>query len=305
MNKGKVASEEKKIMILEKKKGYVDGVQAKEDEIRTGKIKKLQTPENIKEIHKEDGSWQTKSLNTSNYAWWKGYESGYKKRGEEMTSEEKEFAEAPNEESRLLIAIDILKKAKEKYSTLAGRLPRFQGGFLSSDRHVSDEEHNLWEEVRRIFEMEFEGVSAVGTDSGLLKNYKEGLIIVQGEEDISGDPYEPFWSPTYKFVESGEALELLGKTKEELLKRISDIDEVQNVIVKERRSSGFTMEMLEKRTAEIKKRREGGKEAGFTWQEIDVLLEKNKIKSGTPEADKFMAEWDKKVALEELAKESK
>jgi len=68
---------------------------------------------------------------------------------------------------------------------------------------------------------------------------------------------------------------------------------------------GYTKEMVEARAAEIERRRIEGKEAGFTWQEIDALLRKNKIEPGTPEAKTFMAEWDKQIARQELAKENK
>jgi len=71
------------------------------------------------------------------------------------------------------------------------------------------------------------------------------------------------------------------------------------------KKSGYTKEMIAARAAEIKQRREKGETAGFTWQEIDALLRKNKIEPGTDKADKFMAEWDEKMARQELIKEEK
>ncbi len=70
------------------------------------------------------------------------------------------------------------------------------------------------------------------------------------------------------------------------------------------KKTGFTKQMVETRAMEIKQRRIAG-ESGFEWEKIDALLRENNLEPGTPEADKFMAEWDEKMARQELIKEEK
>lgn len=88
--------------------------------------------------------------------------------------------------------------------------------------------------------------------------------------------------PAGKEVGKDAPAELSAKEKETELK----IDE--NLIVA--------------RAAEIKQRRINN-EKGFEWTKIDDLLRQKGLEPGTPEADNFMAKWDRNTAESELRKE--
>ena len=75
--------------------------------------------------------------------------------------------------------------------------------------------------------------------------------------------------------------------------------------VKLKEKSGFTEQDVARRTADIERRRVEGKQAGFTWAEIDKLLRDKGIEPGTSEAAKFIKNWDQEKAKQEVAAESR
>jgi len=90
-----------------------------------------------------------------------------------------------------------------------------------------------------------------------------------------------------------------------------------NIQIKEAVSGGATPAVLDaekppvveddlkNKAAQIKAWRIEGKQPGYTWNEVDKLLADQRISPGTPEADKFMQEWDANRAKEILETENK
>lgn len=63
-------------------------------------------------------------------------------------------------------------------------------------------------------------------------------------------------------------------------------------------------DLIAARAAEIKERRIKG-EKGFEWKKIDEMIVKQGLTPGTPEAEEFIAKWDKNTAQSELRREEK
>ncbi|MBU2037421.1 hypothetical protein KJ866_04480 [Patescibacteria group bacterium] len=138
------------------------------------------------------------------------------------------------------------------------------------------------------------------TPKDLYKQIKEIEDKLRGTVKFRGEVADIVEKMKEKYKKDERSEEEKAKKEKKIVKKDKDIAEQ-----KPGKKSGFTKQMVEARATEIKQRRIEGNQPGFEWEKIDALLRENKIEPGTPEADKFMAEWDKKTARQELVKEEK
>ncbi|MBU4143005.1 hypothetical protein KJ590_03330, partial [Patescibacteria group bacterium] len=126
------------------------------------------------------------------------------------------------------------------------------------------------------------------------ENELRGLVRFRGEvADIAEEIKEK-----YKKDERSE--EEKAKKGKKIVEKGKDGAEKEPV-----KKSGYTAEMIAARAGEIKKRRESGEEPGFTWDETNALLRKNKIEPFTPAAEKYMADWESKTEEINIEKPAK